>query len=262
MAGVTQSSCLSSLLFTIYINNIPTSPGTKLSLFADDTMFYHTSMGKHHAAKKLQNQVDLAVIWLKNWRLTINTEKTVGILFGDKSALDIEPIQINGQNIKWQKSVKYLGVKLDSKLTFNQHIIESTTKAHRIRAALYPIFNYNSPVPIQEKITIIKMYINTILTYAGPAWEVLISKYSWKKLEVVQNIALRTITGTPWYVRNDVLRRYLYIKTIQKSIISASRNMFHKTLTSQYKHLQDLGLSQSIPDWRWTRTTRLLEVSL
>jgi len=146
-------------------------------------------MGKHHATEKLQSQVDLAVIWLKNWRLTINTEKTVTILFSDKSVSDIEPIQINGQNINWQKSVNYLGVKLDSKLTFNQHIMESTNKARRIRAALYPILNYSSPVPVQCKITIIKMYINTILTYAGPAWGGFISKHLWKKLETVQNIA-------------------------------------------------------------------------
>jgi len=177
----------------------------------------------------------------------------VAILFGDKSASDIEPIQINGQNINWQKSVKYLSVKLDNMLTFNLHIMESTTKTRRIRAVLYPILNYSSPVPIQAKITIIKMYINTILTYASPAWGALISKHSWTKLETVQNIALRTITGTPWYVRNDVLRRSLHIKTIKESILTASHNMFHKTLTSQHKHLQDLGLSQSIPDWKRTR---------
>jgi len=62
-----------------------------------------------------------------------------------------------------QNSVEYLGVKLDSKLTFNQHTIESTTKARRIRAALYPSVKHNSPVPIQGKIAIVKMCVNTIL---------------------------------------------------------------------------------------------------
>jgi len=144
-------------------------------------------MGKHHAAKKLQSQVDLSVIWLKNRRPTINTEKTVAILFGDKSASDIEPIQINGQNISWQNSVKYLGVKLDSKLTFNQHINESITKAHRIRAALSTRFSTTTvQFSFKGRSLIIKTYINTILTYAGSAWGALTSKYSWKKLEAVQ----------------------------------------------------------------------------
>lgn len=64
---------------------MPSKPYRKTNLFADDTMFFHTSMGKHHAAYKLQQQVDLASKWLVDWRITINPNKTVAILFGDKS---------------------------------------------------------------------------------------------------------------------------------------------------------------------------------
>lgn len=85
MAGVPQGSCLSPLLFSIFINDIPTLPGTKTNLFANDTMFYSTSMGKHHSAKNFQNQVDIASIWLKYWRVLINPNKTKAILFGDQA---------------------------------------------------------------------------------------------------------------------------------------------------------------------------------
>lgn len=51
------------------------------------------------------------------------------------------------------------------------------------------------------------MYINTILSYARSTWGALVKDNHWKKLEAVQNIALRTITESPWYVRNEVLRR-------------------------------------------------------
>lgn len=53
-AGLLQGSCLSPQLFTIYINDMPSRLYTKINLFADDTMFFHTSVGKHHAARKLQ----------------------------------------------------------------------------------------------------------------------------------------------------------------------------------------------------------------
>jgi len=41
------------------------------------------------------------------------------------------------------------------------------------------------------------MYIQPIITYAGPAWGGLISNANWRRLEAVQNIALRRISGSP-----------------------------------------------------------------
>lgn len=92
------------------------------------------------------------------------------------------------------------------------------------------------------------MYINTVLTYAGPPWGALISKDNWEKLESVQSIALRTITGSPWYIRNSTVLNSLGLKSMQESIITATYNMFHKITTSYHKHLQDLGLKNAAPD--------------
>jgi len=65
----------------------------------------------------------------------------------------------NGRSISRQNSVECLGVELDSKLTFNQHANESpTTKARRIRDALYPIVNNNNPVPVRAKIAVIETH--------------------------------------------------------------------------------------------------------
>lgn len=102
------------------------------------------------------------------------------------------------------------------------------------------------------------MYINTILTYAGPAWDALISEYRWKQLEAIQNIALRTITGLPPYVRNSVIRKSLNISSIKDSITKASHNMFHKSSTSTHPHLQNLGLSNATVEWKRNRPAKLL----
>lgn len=67
-AGVPQGSCISPTLFTIYINDLSSSPGIKTNLFSDDTIFTYTSMSKFREANKI----------------TINPSKTAGILFGDK----------------------------------------------------------------------------------------------------------------------------------------------------------------------------------
>lgn len=62
------------------------------------------------------------------------------------------------------------------------------------------------------------MYISTIFTYAGPTWGALISENCWQMLEAVQNIALWTITYTPWYARIDILLHSL--ESLRESIVN------------------------------------------
>jgi Reverse transcriptase (RNA-dependent DNA polymerase)/Endonuclease-reverse transcriptase len=259
-AGVPQGSCISPLLFSLYINDMPSSPGTHTNLFADDTMFYHSSLNKHLAVKNLQKQVDLTIQWLKDWRISINPDKTVAILFGDKSNHNLKPIKIYNSDIRWTNYVKYLGVTIDSKLTFNKHISLICTRARCIRAALYPILNQQCPVPIRVKIRIIKMYITTILSYAGPAWGAYISKSNWSKLEAVQNIALRTSSGLPGYVRNSVLRSSLDSKSIKHTIIDTSKTLFQQIESSNHQHIKNIFNTPTTTEWKKVRPIKIISI--
>lgn len=117
-------------------------------------------------------------------------------------------------------SVKHLGVTLDSKLKFARHIEETCVITRCIRAALYPMLNQSSP--IRCKMSIIKMYINSRLSFTRPAWGAQVSASRWKQIETVQNIALKTITRLPPYVKNEEFRKSLNFLTIHESVIRAS----------------------------------------
>jgi len=69
----------------------------------------------------------------------------------------------------------------------------------------------------------------------------IISNANWRRLETVQNILLRTITGSPWFVRNTVISNLTQIPPIQSAIILNSKNMFFKLEHSRYIHLQKIG---------------------
>jgi hypothetical protein len=202
-------------------------------------MFMATSMGMQHAVDKLQAQIDVTLPWLQKWKLTPNTDKTLAIKFGRRGLKKSTPLKIYNQEISWKPAVKYLGVYLDSRLRFNRHVMETAQKARRTRAALYPVLNRLSPIPVRTKLSIYQMYVRTIITYAGLAWAALISNANWRRLEVVQNIAHRTITGSPWFVRNTVISKSSQIPSIQSTITQNSKNMFVK-LQQPTKHSQNV----------------------
>jgi len=98
-AGVPQGSCLSPYLYLVYTNDIPVNDNSHLALFADDTMFYTSNRNTKYAIIALQKQVDIALSWFTNWRLGINTNKTVAIMFNKKSTTNIKQIKMKGATI-------------------------------------------------------------------------------------------------------------------------------------------------------------------
>jgi len=89
------------------------------------------------------------------------------------------------------------------------------------------------------------MYIQPILTYAGASWAPFISRSSWKKIEAVQTIGIRTILGQPTIVRNSVLLNTAGFDTISNTIKNNAAAMFYRCSKSQYNHLRTIG--QIIP---------------
>ncbi|CAH1384682.1 unnamed protein product, partial [Tenebrio molitor] len=67
-------------------------------------------------------------------------------------------------------SVKYLGVHLDSRLTFHTHVNKTLEKARKTFNALFPLMNKKSKLSKQNKIKIYKTIIRPVVTYAAPVW--------------------------------------------------------------------------------------------
>lgn len=80
-AGVPQGSLLSTLLYIYFINDISLIPQIILSLFADDMMYYSHNHNKNYAILKLQRQVNEITEWLDIWRLRLNINKTITVMF-------------------------------------------------------------------------------------------------------------------------------------------------------------------------------------
>lgn len=103
-------------------------------------MFSYTSMEKIHVANYMQDHLNKTVIYLQEWRITINPKNIVAKLFGDKTLAYMQELKANEQVVDWTSSV-ILGITLESKFNFNNHVTETYNKARKIGAALYLMLN-------------------------------------------------------------------------------------------------------------------------
>ncbi|KAK2706982.1 hypothetical protein QYM36_014866 [Artemia franciscana] len=124
--GLPQGGVLSPLLFLVYCHdiNLDTILGCKLYLYADDIAVAASSRDRGC----LKASVQKALYYLENWTMenymSFSTEKSVSVLFSRKNRTNAQPpiVSLAGVDIQHAEKFCYLGVLLDSKLLWTNHI--------------------------------------------------------------------------------------------------------------------------------------------
>jgi hypothetical protein len=109
-AEVRQGSVLAPVLYSLYINDASAAAGIHLALFADDTCIYATEKYEHRVFSKLQRGLTAVGSWYQRWNINISQEKTHAVYFSRRRTVPEDDLQLNGRNIPFANSVKYLGV--------------------------------------------------------------------------------------------------------------------------------------------------------
>lgn len=204
--GVQQGCPLSPILFNfvlqdvlnqfeIHADQLPgmvSVLGSRLSHleYADDIVVISNS------AASLQLALIRLSLELDEVGLTINKEKSVLVRFGKKGIADQKPpILIDGGELKWDKEVKYLGIRLDEELNW------AVSVKHRISGAQIAFSKYRQLWKAKNVSNNFKIqfYLRTVrpaLIYSLHLLPLRLSDR--RKLDVADNRFVRNILKIHW----------------------------------------------------------------
>ncbi|GFY13703.1 probable RNA-directed DNA polymerase from transposon X-element [Trichonephila clavipes] len=229
-SGLPQGSLSSPLLFTLYVNDIPQTDSSHLAMFADDTAVISQNKRFSVVISNLQHYISLLELWLNDWKIKVNAWKSACLMFTRRSQLPVglTPVTIFGQPVPWVKVARYLGLFLDAKLTFADHIEQTRKKkALAVHAMLKRLISRRSKLAIRHKVLLYKSIIRPVMYYGSQIFGST-GMCHLKKLHTLTNSFLRQLVNAPWFVRNEVIYRDLKIKPFLPHIKDLSKRFFDK----------------------------------
>lgn len=223
-AGVPQGSVLGPTLYLIYTSDLPKSNILTISTFADDTAILFSHTDPAIASRELNIYLRRLETWLERNRIKVNELKSQHVTFTLRRG-DCSPVFLNGITIPQSNQVTYLGIHLDRRLTWRRHI--EAKKLHmKLKASkLHWLINEHSKLSLECKVLLYKVVLKPIWSYGLELWGTA-SNSSIDLVQRAQSKILRTITGAPWYIRNENIHKDLEVPMVKEE--------FHK-VRERYK---------------------------
>ena len=221
--GVPQGSILGPLLFLIYINDLPSYlPQAFTVLFADDTNLIFKNKSLTSLQLEINNTVSQLQDWLQKNRLHLNIKKTVSLNFGLYNTLgDSLNILIHGGKVNKCDNTKFLGIHVDSDLSWDCHISSLREKLCRLSYAMRVL----AKVCTLNILRIIYFgCVQSIISFGIPFWG---SASKTTQIFILQKKIVKIMKQVPLYTHTKPIFRELNILTVPCLYILESVSFIH-----------------------------------
>ena len=246
-AGVPQGSILGPMLFLIFINDLTEGLTTNVKLFPDDTSLFSVVHDTQTSANDLNKDLEIINNWAFQWKMNFNPDpaKQVHEVIFSRKAKEIyhPPLVFNNTSVSQSSSQKHLGVILDSKLIFDEHLKLISLKIIKTLGLLRKLHNL---LPRSTLITIYKAFVRPHLDYGDILYDQAYNMSFHHKLESIQYNACLAITGAIRGTSKEKLYQELDLESLQLRRWYRKLGMFYKI----YKNKSPQYLFKLIPEMK------------
>jgi len=192
---------LSCPLLPVCQRHAPHSHHVEIAFHADDTAIRATSRNPTLLVSYLESYLNDLQRWLSDWRIAINVTKSTAIILtlARRHFIQPRPLTLFGEPIEWVDTTHYMGVTLDTRLTFSPHIDPVRRRTAQKMGMLGLPRNMKSDLSVRNGALLYKQLIRPLMDYACPAWRSAAHSLV-RRLQMLQSKCLCLATGAPWYV--------------------------------------------------------------
>ena len=198
--SVPQGSCAGPVLYNIYAGTLAhemeNSPCRILGYADDHCIFKSFKAGQvpdqENAIKEMENCLDSIRQWMKHNRLKMNDTKTEVIYFGNQVQLDkcnLSSLKVGTSEVDASQTIKYLGVTLDTNMTFTKHI---KAKCKIASYNLYRIRKIRKYLTEDSCRVLIQALVISHLDYSNGVF-INLSKKAVEPMQKIQNMAAKIV---------------------------------------------------------------------